>query len=200
MAVTDYYDRHGDELARRYDSRNPSEVHESWSGLLRERPPGLACDIGAGSGRDARWLANQGWEVVAVEPSSTMRRCARHSGTRRAVRWMDDTLPLLDRVRETGLSFDLILLSAVWQHVAPGDRDRAFSAVSGLLRPGGRMVITLRHGGDERENAERGFFAVAAEELEALAGQQALSSIHRGRKPDLQRRHVEWETLEFFAA
>lgn len=34
----------------------------------------LALDVGAGSGRDAAWLASWGYEVVAAEPAAGMRR------------------------------------------------------------------------------------------------------------------------------
>lgn len=55
-------------------------------------------------------------------------------------------LPGLSRVHELGLTFDLILLSAVWQHIAPNDRQRAFRKMTALLKPGGLMLMTLRQG------------------------------------------------------
>lgn len=36
-----------------------------------ELPPGRALDVAAGEGRNAIWLARQGWEVVAVDFSQT---------------------------------------------------------------------------------------------------------------------------------
>ena len=47
------------------------------AGLLEFVPRGrdlLALDVGAGSGRDAAWLASLGYEVVAAEPAAGMRR------------------------------------------------------------------------------------------------------------------------------
>ncbi len=43
---------------------NPALVAEV-SGL----PPGTALDVGCGEGADAIWLARQGWQVTAVDPS-----------------------------------------------------------------------------------------------------------------------------------
>ena len=34
----------------------------------------LALDIGTGTGRDAAWLTSQGFDAIAVEPSTEMRR------------------------------------------------------------------------------------------------------------------------------
>lgn len=195
--MTDYYEQHGKELASRYDALDAAQIHGPWAGLLSQIPPGLACDMGAGSGRDARWLARQGWEVVAVEPGDTMRDSGRRASKGQAITWLKDSLPSLRRVREIGVRFDLILLSAVWQHIAPEDRDRAFGNIADLLGPGGRIVITLRHGKNRRENEERGFFAVDGGELRACARQRSLIAVEHGTAQDLRRADVEWETLEF---
>ncbi len=46
----------------------------------------------------------------------------------------------------TGLTFDLIWLSAVWMHVPSTSRQRAFRKMVTLLRPGGRIMMSLRQG------------------------------------------------------
>ena len=51
-------------------------MHAPWLSLLQERTAGFACDIGAGSGRDANWLTGKDWDVIAVEPSAGMREQA----------------------------------------------------------------------------------------------------------------------------
>ena len=76
-----------------------------------------------------------------------------------------DALPDLRTLRALGRRFDLILLSAVWMHVAPKGRERAFRILSELLGPSGLLVITLRLGGDAAENAARRFHDTSAEEL-----------------------------------
>lgn len=45
-------------------------------------------------------------------------------------------------VLRSGLSFDLVLASAVWQHVAPGQRARAFRKLASVLKPGGLLALT----------------------------------------------------------
>ena len=62
------------------------------------------------------------------------------------MRWMADQLPASPATLRLGLAFDVILLSAVWQHVIPADRSRALRKLLGLLRPGGVLAVTLRHG------------------------------------------------------
>ena len=65
-----------------------------------------------------------------------------------------------------GLSFDLILLSAVWMHVPTADRTRAFRKLVTLLKPGGCLAITLRPGPAE---PERSIYAVSQAEIERLS-------------------------------
>ena len=50
-------------------------------------------DVGAGTGRDAAWLARLGHEVVAVEPSAAMRAEAERRHPAARIRWIDDRLP-----------------------------------------------------------------------------------------------------------
>jgi len=86
-----YYADNADTLLERYNQIDAAELHRDWLRHLPERP-GLACDIGAGSGRDANWLAGQGWDVIAVEPEAALRERARaHSHPN--VAWLDDRLP-----------------------------------------------------------------------------------------------------------
>jgi hypothetical protein len=122
--------------------------------------------VGAGSGRDAAWLASRGLEVVAVDPSRGMLAEAQHLHPSPSIRWVCDHLSGLDKVFRLGLSFDLILLSAVWMHVGPAERARAFRKLITLLKPGGCMAITLRHGPTE---IERGMHDVSQAEIEQLA-------------------------------
>mgnify|MGYP002634735547 FL=1 len=82
-------------------------------------------------------------------------------------------------------------------HVPPGQRERAFRILTELLKPGGTLVITLRHGSDEQENRERGFYPVSAAELAVFAQRRAVVMKDPVRQPDQTRAHVEWETVVF---
>lgn len=195
MASTKFYDDHASSLTLQYQAADVVATHASWISEIDEIP-GFACDIGAGSGRDANWLAANGWEVIAVEPSQGMRDLAA-PGSHPNVTWLDDALPELERLRALGHRFDLVLVSAVWQHVPPTQRERAFRKLTETLKPGGRLVITLRHGGDEQENRQRGFYTVSAAELAVFAQRCAVVMRDPVRQPDQYRPHVQWETVVF---
>jgi ubiquinone/menaquinone biosynthesis C-methylase UbiE len=77
------------------------------SGLLSDAT-GAVLDVGAGSGRDAAWFAAQGYDVVAVEPSSAMRSEGQHRHPDPRVRWLDDEVSELSQTGHLGISFDVV--------------------------------------------------------------------------------------------
>ena len=128
-----WYQANAEMISARYESV-PMEAVHGWLVDLLLPPPALILDVGAGSGRDAAWLAGKGYDVVALEPSPAMRKAAegRHPDSR--IRWLGDRLPGLEQTLKTGLSFDFIVLSAVWMHLASADRPRAFRKLITLLK------------------------------------------------------------------
>ena len=88
--MADYYSTRAGKLFQEYRDLDASTLHHAWTSLIPDQPS-LACDIGAGSGRDANWLANLGWNVVAVEPNDELRTLAEQD-SHPSVQWMSDAL------------------------------------------------------------------------------------------------------------
>lgn len=192
--MTDYYDCNATSLSATYESLDASRLH-AW--LLDSLParPGCVLDVGAGSGRDAAWLASLGHDVVAVEPSGGMVREAQRRHVDPSIHWIQgDRLPGLERTLRLGKAFDFILLSAVWMHVAPDDRPRAFRKLMSLMKPGGCMALTLRHG---PAAAGQLIYESSAGEMETLCRAHGayIQAIHDD-VPDLHgRADVTWTQL-----
>lgn len=192
MALIPHYEQHASRLVEQYESLSFQEVHASLLDLLPP-PGGTVLDIGAGSGRDAAWFAANGYDVVAVEPSDAMLAHARklHPSTR--IHWVSDSLPDLANVRRLGLSFDLILLSAVWMHIPPAARQRSLRKLATLLAPKGRIAISLRLG---RPDTERAMHEVSLPELASLAQQFGLRVVRTSDSHDkLGRNEVSWTNV-----
>ena len=194
--MADYYSDNAEALFERYNALEFEKVHADLASCL-PGTAGAALDVGAGSGRDALALAKRGWEVVAVEPAVGLRRLGKSHTRGHTVQWIDDRLPALERVRALSERFDLILLSAVWMHIPPDQRERAMRVLGDLLAPGGRLCMTLRHGPGDRE---RDFHAVSREEVEQLARKRALIDITppnaSKKRADCQGRgDVSWEMV-----
>ena len=58
-----WYDQNVSDVSRRYESVAAETVH-GWLVDLLPIAPALVLDVGAGTGRDAAWLASRGLEVV----------------------------------------------------------------------------------------------------------------------------------------
>lgn len=188
------YDGRAGELAERYEAVSSEKM---LAGVLPVIPSGgdskLALDVGAGTGRDAAWLTSLGYEVVAVEPAAGMRRIAAEKHGSHAIRWVNDNLPSLDHVHGLGLVYELVLLSAVWQHVAPPDRPRAFRKLATLMKPGGVLVMTLRHG-----PAPSGMqmYPTSSAEIEGLARAHGLEVLRVATSHDQGGRvGVTWDIM-----
>ena len=191
VAGPSWYDVHAADVVPVYEAIDPASLHAWLIGLL-PTVPSLIADIGAGSGRDAAWFASLGHEVLAVEPSATMREHGRRLHDDARVRWVADSLPSLTATLRLGLTADLVHLGAVWQHISPPDRPRAFRKLVGLLRSGGVLVVTLRHGPDDG----RGMHPVSLDEIERLAGEHGLAVVRVQRSPDaMGRPEVSWTNV-----
>lgn len=196
-----YYSDYAHDLFRFYLSVDPEHLHQNWSDLLPDQP-GLACDIGAGSGRDATWLARMGWDVIAVEPTDELRKLGeQHTSSQTAqfgsVTWLDDRLPELKQLRALDQRFQLILISAVWMHLKPDEHERAMCIISELLVPDGLLVISLRHGPDDAGR----FHPFETNDIIELAQTCELTVSRDVRRiPDTKRSLVSWDYLVFNAS
>jgi long-chain acyl-CoA synthetase len=138
------------------NSQSPAEFWEDryqaddqvWSGRVNGvladevagSTPGTALDLGCGEGGDALWLAGQGWQVTAVDISST----ALARGAAQA-----EAQGLADRItweqHDLGQSFpegEFDLVSAQYFH-SPVDlpRDEVLRRAAQAVSPGGTIIV-----------------------------------------------------------
>lgn len=109
-------------------------------------PPARIIDIAAGTGRDAAWLSQRGYEVTAVEPVAELRDIGMSLHATDRIDWRDGTLPDLSISPALAHGFDIALLSAVWQHLDDRDRARSMPRIAALTVIGGLVLISLRQG------------------------------------------------------
>lgn len=111
-------------------------------------PPGRALDLACGEGRNALWLAEQGWRVTGTDFSSVAidkaRRRAEQRGAELALHVADATEPV------TNGPYDLVI---VFYLQLPADqRHAAHRNAAAALAPDGTLLIV----GHDRENLDRG--------------------------------------------
>jgi chemotaxis protein methyltransferase CheR len=123
-----------------------------WSGRVNPRlaevaadlPVGRALDLGCGEGADALWLAERGWQVVAVDVSATaLRRAAEAASTRNLLARIDFARHDLNESFPDG-TFDLV--SAQYLHSpARLERDGVLQRAAERVNRGGVLLI-VDHG------------------------------------------------------
>jgi SAM-dependent methyltransferase len=191
------YDQEVDQLFVRYEMRDPAAIHKPWAEFM-PAPPASILDIGAGTGRDAAWLSSLGHTVVAAEPTDAMRTRAAELHPDPTITWVDDILPGIPVLRARGETFDMILMHAVWMHLTEGERREGMGHIAGLLKPGGRVFMSQRHGPVPEG---RRMFDVTGDETIALAATHGLINLyhHRGASIAAENRAIgiEWTKLVF---
>lgn len=149
-----------------------------WSGKPNQRlvdevqdlHAGTALDLGCGEGADAVWLAEQGWNVVAVDVSTTaLKRAAKAAevrGIAAGIEW---------RVCDLGVEFpqgqyDLVTAAYLLSPVAL-PRLEILKAAAGSVRPGGVLLILSHTGfppGADVPDRHDVTFPTPQEQLDAL--------------------------------
>lgn len=132
--------------AREFWESRYGEREQVWSGrvnatLAREvedLAPGRALDLGCGEGGDAVWLAERGWDVVAVDISSTALERGRAEAQRRGLSIDFRRHDLSDGVPPG--PFDLV--SAQFLH-SPVElpREQVLRAAADEVAPGGLLLV-----------------------------------------------------------
>lgn len=184
-------------LFERYEFRDPAGIHAPWAHFFPD-PPARILDIGAGTGRDAAWFVSLGHSVLAVEPTDALREGAAKLHPEPEIEWLDDFLPGIPHVMARGETFDLILMHAVWMHLTKPEREDGMGNLAQLLKPGGRIAMSQRHGPVPKG---RRMFEISGEETIALAAKHGLTNRLHERAESIQAEnranHIEWTKLVF---
>lgn len=119
-------------------------VNAILAGVAAELPPGRALDLGCGEGGDAVWLAERGWQVVAVDVSATaLQRAAEAASERNVAARIDFQRHDLNETFPDG-TFDLV--SAQYLHSpARLEREAVLRQAAEHVGPGGVLLI-VDHG------------------------------------------------------
>lgn len=195
VSGTEGYTEEAEALFRQYEGIAFAEVHRQVLHLI-PTVPGRVLDIGSGTGRDAAAFAAMGHRVVAVEPTAAMRLRAAALHPSEQIEWIDDSLPGLARLMPRGEAFDVVMLTAVWMHLDDRQRQLAMPKIASLVRSGGVLILTLRHG---PVPPGRRMFDVSADETIRLAEAEGLRPVLKlENQPGAQGRiGISWTRLGF---
>jgi SAM-dependent methyltransferase len=198
-----------DDWDKRYEERefvwsiDPNRFVESELGVMA---PGRALDLASGEGRNALWLAEQGWRVTAVDFSAVGMDKARKRAEAQGldIDWVLEDVLSFEPIPE---GYDLVLWS--YLHLPEGERRRVLAKAREAVVPGGTFLFVahdlsnLEHGHGGPQDPEvlctpqdvvadlHGFEVLKAEvvarevEEEGAVVGTAFDTLVRGRRPTI---------------
>lgn len=181
------YEEEAERLLVEYERLSFEEAHRHVLDYFPKYPVAIL-DIGSGTGRDAAYLAEQGHRIVAIEPTDALREGAQKLHVSPRIEWVDDGLPNLAKIMTRALSFDLILMAAVWMHLDRDERERAMPIVASLLKKGATLIMNIRHGPVPRG---RRMFEISDDEMLTAAKESGLTAVHHVQRESILQRNRE---------
>lgn len=178
-------------LAATYRAVSPGRLHQLITTYFHTG--GASADIGCGSGRDAAWLAAGGYPAVGWDASEGMLSEARRAFP--SLRFAHAALPDLEPVPSE--AYDNVLCNAALMHVSREDLITAVLNLARILRPGGRLLVSVRGSRTESEREADGrlFTELPPGKLALLMESAGLQVIYREQMPDTTRPEVSWWVL-----
>ena len=185
-----------DHFVNSVTSINFTELHQPFIKFIPDSPA-MILDVGAGIGRDASYLAQMGYSVVAVEPVDKFISEGRKLYNSPNIEWVRDSLPLLTSLNKHDNQFAFILASAVWHHLDCQEQESAMRRIFNLLIPGGVFAVSLRHG---PAGVGIQIFPTYGEQTISYATSYGLKQLlYLSNQPSLLKgkKHVTWTKLVF---
>jgi SAM-dependent methyltransferase len=126
---------------------------------IRGRKPGKALDIGIGEGRNALFLATQGWEVTGFDISDVGVRLAREAAQKRGLK-LELLVDDVDRFDYGRQRWDLVV--GMYMHALI---TRNAAKIIDSLKPGGIIVVEGFHRDLNRQGLQGGYIGYRSNEL-----------------------------------
>jgi len=134
-----YYATNAKSLSHRYESANVKNIHEL---LLKTfSSDSYLLEIGCGSGRDASFMYQHGYKVVAIDASKEMVYEAKKLHPELVNNLYVKTIP--HNLDYEDNSFNGIYSIATLMHLEKSDIEKTIERIYNYLKPGGRFLFSV---------------------------------------------------------
>lgn len=149
-----YYEDNAKYLSQRYESANVDNIHTL---LLNTFPlKSHLLEIGCGSGRDAGFMYQNGYDVIAMDGSREMIAEAELCHPELIDNF--EVLKIPDELHFESYSFDGVYSISTLMHLDKSSIDKTIEKVAMILKPGGKFFFSVSiqrddvnvHGEDEK--------------------------------------------------
>lgn len=186
-ATRQVYDEHAERYAAQYDTWAPAaDTTDLVEMVLADQPRGARiADVGSGSGRDLRTLRGRGADAFGVELSPGLARHASKHG-----------IVILADMRELPLpnhTLDGVLAAASLLHLPLPDAHAALREFRRVLKPNGRLVLSVKEGDGELTDGDGRYFQLYRDgQLDTLLTGAGFEVTVRSRDADTRRAGLAW--------
>ncbi|MBO9596782.1 MAG: class I SAM-dependent methyltransferase [Cohnella sp.] len=111
-------------------------------------------DVACGAGRHTFLMAEMGLEAHGIDSSSASIAFATEKAARRGISNVNFANILAQDIQHESESFDIAIVWGLFHYLTIEDQAKVLSEVSRILKPGGKLLCTLRSSVDTR--AEKG--------------------------------------------
>ena len=138
QSTIDAYDQDAASYAEDWETQpSPDDLHAL---ITQYFSPGPTADVGCGSGRDAAWMHEHGFDVVGYDasPGLVAQACLRHPH----LRFVQSALPELMGIPSN--QYRNVLCETVIMHLEPAHIPHATQRLLDILEPHGTLLLTWR--------------------------------------------------------
>ena len=159
-----YYNENADAFVSRTVDIDMSNIYPKFTSLLP--CDGKILDAGCGSGRDSRYFLNQGFEVVAIDASEEMVKCASNLMGQDAVQMKFDDVTFSNE-------FDGVWACASLLHVKKENFVSTLNILVNALKSNGVIYVSLKESKSSTPDGGRHFSYFSIDEVNEIMSLQS---------------------------
>lgn len=150
-----YYEDNAKYLSQRYESAKVDHIHALLVNTFTTKS--YLLEIGCGSGRDASFMYQNGYDILAIDGSGRMIAEAKRCHPELTDRL--DVIQIPDGLNVEPSSFDGVYSIATLMHLKKESIDQIFKKIATILKPNGKFLFSVsiqRDDIDDKGKDEKG--------------------------------------------
>jgi len=194
MATTEFYNNNALQLIERYDNANLSSLHHIFLQYIPNNSNIL--DIGFGSGRDLKFLKDNGYNIWGIDPSEKFIDNAKKRFADISNHFIQTAVPFTSNKLPFSIKFDAVISIAMWMHLEKKEYQNVIRNIADISTNKSTVIISYSQG--KRTHDERYFEDIDLIYMTKLFKQynfHLLTSITNS--DSLNREALTWVTVVF---
>ena len=172
-----YYNNNAKDFAANTQNADMTSLYEEFLAFLPDN--GTILDCGCGSGRDTKFFSQQGYNVTAIDGSTSLCQIAQDFSGQQILCMSFDQIPWENK-------FDGIWACASLLHLPKNQLPSIFLKLSTALHPGGHLYCSFKYGDYEGERNGRYFSDLTEITLDDIIRTSGLTVVKQWQTEDVR--------------